>query len=93
MNFNSFADILQQRDNELAKGSVPAEQRQRANLLGRIIERDLRFSFDELEDLAEILANCGIDHMDRTYGVHDVSSKKVMLPRIIDKITETRVMA
>jgi len=86
------ADILEQRDAEVQTAGPQFEQRRVSTLLEKIIDKDLGFSIDELEDLADILANFGTADLSHMYGVEDLPAKKAMLSQVIDRLTEARVM-
>jgi hypothetical protein len=85
------AEILEKRGAELV--STTREQERLSNLLDKIAAWDLRFDCDELQDLEDVLAQYTLDDLDQKYGPDDAERKKQMLSRIIDKVTEARVMA
>lgn len=84
----------------LAQSQAAPRQREIANrLLGKVIERDLRLSADELEDLAGLLSTCRLDLKARIASEMDPSMKAALieqrnvLEHASDKVTEACAMA
>ena len=68
-------------------------------MLDRVIEHDLRFSADELDDLAAMLAGCRIEMRSRIAAEKDDVAKaslreqQKVLEHAADKVTEACAMA
>jgi hypothetical protein len=83
-----LADILNNSENRAAE-----------NLLDRVLTRDLRFGFDELEDLAGILRTYQNTLSAQISGTKERERKRQLqehqrlLAHMVDKVTEACAMA
>ena len=83
-----------------AQGAHLARKRDAANrLLDRVLEPDLRFDADELEDLSDILSSCKVEMKNRIAAELDPIAKNALLEQrktldyAADKVTEACMMA
>ena len=102
-----LAEILEFRDAELRAEPAPSlgrpdelarKRAQISSLLGQVIDRELRFSSDELDSLAELLAARARRLHQEIAGAaepvqHRLRQKQTLLDRLLDKVTEACAMA
>ncbi len=83
-----LVEVLQ----ESALGNVRKEAKE--NLLNRLIEHDLTFRYDELEDLSDFLADVSRSLHDHYMRSEDpvMHRRQAAIQRILDKVIEAEAM-
>lgn len=79
----------------LQESSLPPERsKSREVLLNRLIDRDLKFSFDELENLSDFLADLTRRLHDQLLRGEDAAIRKrhEAMQRVLDKVIEAEAM-
>ena len=85
---NLLVEVLQESSLSATRKSA------RDNLLNRLLEHDLAFRFDELEDLSDFLADVSRHLHDEYTRTEETATKdrQEAVQRILDKVIEAEAM-